>query len=272
VRDLADAQNPYAGRYSAWDEWIIKNAPGSSAQDLYAWHRGDAPRGYTVLITAVDKEGFVIPAVDYVRAKLDPNSEISKSSCSYRLEAGGQIDRAMLDAYRVAVAKSKAAWLPVVPGWLAQAPPKLAQFYQGEVLTFGEPGSGAGVWEDSLASVLGPSGKDVWRRYTLAGELIAETEPGGQWWQLFFPNFADVLNSLGGQDQVSYFAYQGFVVFSNKASQKVMAVYDYSGVEQPKDTDFFSSGYEDPMFQPLAGGELPWIYAGQQALAEPGAG
>ena len=268
MRDLTDPENPYAGRYDKWDEWIFASAPSSNAKDVYAWHRGEAPRGYTVLVTAVDKDGFVIPALDYIRAKSDPNSEISKSTCTFLLEAGGQIDAELLQSFREAAAKAKAAWTPAIPAWLAAAPPKLVQFYNGEVLAYGEPGSGTGVWADSLAEVLGPSADDAWQRWSMDGELLAETENGGQWWRLYFPNFTEVLDSLGGEAKVNYFAYQGFVVFWDNKTQAVQAVYDYNGVEQPKDTDFFSSGFEDPTYKPIAGGELPWIYAGQQEVME----
>jgi hypothetical protein len=265
VRDLNDEANPYAGRYSAWDEWIFKNAPVSKSEDIYAWHRGDTKQGYTVLATAVDKDGFVIPAVDYICARNDPNSAINRSSCSYLLEAGGPIDPEVLKEYRVSVAKAMAAWVPPVPSWLADNPPKLAQFYKGEVLVFGALGSGREVWEDSLAEVLDPNSADAWQRYSMDGALITQTEPGGQWWLLYFTDFANVLARLGGEGEVSYFAYQGYVVFSSHSTQKVIAIYDYNGVEQPLTTDFFSAGYENPLYKPLAGGALPWIYAGQHS-------
>ncbi len=264
MRGLTEEGNPYAGRYGAWDEWIFANAPGSTSQEIYSWHRGEAPRGYSVLFTAVDKDGWVIPAVDYLRARSDPNSEISRSSCTYILEAGGQISSSLLTEYHRAVARAKGAWTPAIPAWLAQQPPKLAQFYNGEVLALGEPGSGQGVWEEGLAAALTPGSKDVWRRFSLAGELIGETEPGGQWWQLYFPNFAEVLAALGGEPAVAYFAYQGYVVFWDSSTQAVLAVYNYSGQEQPKDTDFFGAGYDDPLYEPIPGGELPYIYEAQQ--------
>ena len=265
MRGLAEDGNPYAGRYGAWDEWIMANAPGSTSQDIYAWYRGEAPRGYCVLATAVDKDGWPIPAVEFVRARQDPDSEIHLDSCVYMIEAGGQIKASLLEEYHRAVAQAKGAWAPAIPKWLADSPPKLAQFYGGDVLAFGEPGSGRRVWEDGLAEVLKPGSGDVWRRYSLDGELLGETERAEEWWRLYFAGFTDVLTGLGGEPAVAYFAYQGYVVFWDSKTQAVLAVYDYLGNEQPKDTDFFNSGFEDPLLQPIPGGELPWIYEAQRS-------
>jgi hypothetical protein len=263
VRGLDAEGNPYAGRYGAWDHWVYEHAPGTDAKSMLAWYRGEGPEGYTMITTAVDKDGYVIPAVDYIRAINDPESEISRSKCTFMLEAGGQMEPDVLEGYRRAVAGAKAAWLPEIPDWLAKAPPKLAILREHEVLAYGEPGSGVDVWPDDLASTLGDGQDESWRRYSADGGLLAQTEPGQPWWLLNFTGFAGVLEGLGGEDNVRYFAHEQYVVFSDKETRKVLAVYSIYGEKQPEGTDFFAGGWVDPLSKPLAGGELPWIYEAQ---------
>ena len=263
MRGLDAEGNPCAGRYGAWDHWVYEHAPGTQAQQLLAWYRGEAPEGYAVITTAVDKDGYIIPALDYVRAINNPDSEISRSNCTFMLEAGGQMEPDMLEGYRRAVAGAKADWLPQIPGWLAEAPPKLAILREDEVLAYGEPGSGTGVWPDGLAAALGDGRDEAWRRYSVTGELLAQTQPGQPWWLLYFDGFADVLAQLGGGGNVRYFAHEQYVVFSDRQTRKVLAVYNIYGEKQPEGTDFFAGGWQDPLSKPLSGGELPWIYEAQ---------
>ena len=283
LRPLDDPDNPYQGRYSEIDYWCLAHADPDEAQLMQYW-AGTAPQDYQVINAVVDRDGFLVPQLEVYRlniilAHLPDGEEFQRgeytyldvdsvmvhpdsNKCMRSFHAGGVVTPGLRESFEAGICERMAPYVPAVPDWLAADPPLVALLmYDGEIATYGEPGSDDG----GLLSVHGAeqAAAEPWLRYSQSGDLLGRAEPPTSWVALYFPDYQELradYESRGGKVQV-----QGGMVFAmvlGDISSK--SVFDYRG--EPLDQATMTEAPPLP-YEEVPGRLLKHLHAAQQARA-----
>ena len=260
MRDLDDPENPYRGRYEAWDLWTFERIRGTSREDVVAWYQGTAPEDYMLLTIRVDKQGFVVPlrlsTTDDLAARHDPNYT-AEADCRFSLRGGGEMGQRVRDAYEEMLVGLHMPYAPAIPGWLAAAPPlQVLLMPDGDIVTSGDPDPERTINHRPQGNVPAATAELVFRRYDASGNLLAESEPGAPWFTVYFEDFNTIREKYEAED-ATYWEYGGYVVFNDPKTRSIKAVFDYDGTELPVGGQI--NWYEN-RFETVQGAYLPILH------------
>ena len=263
MRELSDPDNPYRGRYEPWDEWCYQHARDLDRDLMMAWYQGEAPRGWELIRLYVDKDGFVVPRrLSYTEDQQRRHeSEFEPQlDCRFVLRGGGMIDPDLYQAMLGMQAAIRAPYLPPVPKWLADAPPRSAQLMPGgEVVTLGPPGRGESVPLPRANYAVAEDAR-VYYRFDAEGRLLGKGEPEQPWYKLYFADFDEVLGQL--EERQMWWQHNGYIYVNDTQTREFLAVYDYDGT--PLTDDPAELYGRRSRFVQLTRREIPLLFEAQQ--------
>lgn len=235
-----------------------------TGQDWDDWSKGNVPATRRMISYGVDKEGFPVPLMEQRRQRIEQmhNPEQQPpSTCVVSFAVYGDIPLELDTRMLAAEMALKAAYIPPIPRWLAQRPPLWALVLpSGEVVTAGEPGSGREfdmLYTRTLKEDLPPY---KCYRYSADGNLLAETEPGQEWYTLFWPKATEELAQYS-PDKTIYWIENGYVIVRNYKDWSNAAVYDYDGSPLPAETN--TASRDANVWNGWYGREIPLLYEAQ---------
>jgi len=284
VKPLDDEENPYREYYDEWDrvhfsyhaklclkyefnKRIVRDDFRPSDMNDLLLNTEDASSNgqFWERSLSVDDNGFLIPQVLYLETLYCSESqdhppiidEIGRLTfLNFSIDSIQPRDDELCSASSQAEYCMMAKYMQKLPAWLAEAPPAYVVLLPtGEVVAHGELGVDV-PWQEMSSQ--------RWYRYCESGELLGQTEPGDEWWELYFPDFPERLAELGGKEKVRYYQRQGYVRFhfiDSEVFQPAVA-YTYKGekVEYP-------SHYDDYLaFLQLPGKYIPAMREVQLAM------
>lgn len=268
MRDLSDRESPYRGQYEEWDVWCFEHARDLDSEAVMAYYRGEAPEGWELLFNRVDVEGFVVPQRLSWRQQLerqhDPNYT-PEVNCVFTLRGGGTPDAVMIQELNRMKAVLRAGFVPPIPAWLADAPPKWALLMpDGEVVAWGPLGQGGNY---ALPSHLQEpwSPEEAYYRYSADGTLLGQTRAGARWYELYFTGYEQLAAEIEDNGWVRWEC-NGYLMLSDPQTRRLLAVYDYTGEELPLGTDVY--GGRRARYHWFVGADIPLIYEAQQRSEE----
>jgi hypothetical protein len=253
VRPLDDSSNPYQFKYKDWDRWLfahrIEGKPKELPQNDDEW---------TVLIGAVDANGFAIPLLDLER-RVEEATKAGRSheyfedgGAGVAFYAEGKMPLDLKKAFHDAVWQMKASYTPQIPSWIAQNPPKKVMLLpDGRVACIASLGTGINQKPEEMMKEHGEAQiPDPIFLFDSKGTQLASDEAGmAALYPLLNPNFdeiADRATQEGWDGKIDRFdlARQGYLAFEDK-DNKLMYVYDFFGNRVPnepphRDEHFYS--------------------------------
>lgn len=184
MRDPLDPQNPYAGKYAAYDVWVY----------VYAWQQAQGQsvpaepegRGAGMWYSLpVDENGWPVPQQLDAEQQYQPRqlTDEEAGGCRRAISAYGYMGRTLEELQQRDLLAVRAKHLPPIPQWLAADPPLQACFMpDGEVVIAGELGS---------AAAGAPStGGQLFCRLSAKGQELGRVQDTAYWWELYWPGFA----------------------------------------------------------------------------------
>ncbi len=267
MRDLDDPQNPYLGQYSEWDYWCLANANPMNSEDWSEWSDGNVPATRRMVSYGVDKDGFPVPLLTQRQQQMERLHDASlapENACVVSFMVYGDIPPELDERMLAAEMQLKARYAPGIPQWLAQEPPLWALVLPtGEVVTAGELGAGRDFDMNYTRKLKADLPPYSCYRYSAAGELMAQTKPGEQWYTLFWPESATVLGQYNPDDTI-YWIENGYVVVRDYRNWTVAALYDFDGSPLPVDTNM--AARDANVWTGWYGREIPLLYAAQHQM------
>lgn len=282
IRPLDDPDNPYKDSYGEWDVWELENyqwlcdehgfdqlTEDERMDFMNAKH--DDPRlqddhGHFLTVRG---DGFLVPHVDVMAGQsrgeglgFGWGSTMQHHGItlayyvktSFGIWSFGNIDEELWQRMERATGVAQAPAVAPIPRWLADNPPMWVMFIpDNEIITLGPLGS----WDDEEVLSTG-----AWYRFSADGELLGQTTPYQQWWfEIFFPEFRQIWEDLGGIPDIQFTDMEGIISFHQQDTMAGLAVYSYKGEPDP---DIFT--WQDPpyLFEIFEGRDIPAMYAAQK--------
>jgi hypothetical protein len=247
VRDLRDAKNPYKGQYAPYDLWIF----------TYAWQQAQAKQqpaadgrgsGYWYAM-AVDEEGWPVPLKREQELLYGPQAK--EQHCRRSISAWGYMGETLENQQQRDLLASRASFMPPISAWLGEHGAASAMLLPGgEVVTRGEAGSNVDLAPQLQAEL-------PYCRYSATGELLGQVPGGGQWWELYWPDFAKLRDSAPDS---SWTESMGYVFRYDRQADQRAETYDYQGRRVRGTPPYNKPGY----FEWLSGDTLRELYRLQQ--------
>jgi len=248
-----------------------------------AYFSGAGPPDYLVKNVVVDSDGFIVPQLEINRLNIlskhfyqttdwDRASyeflDLTKvmvheegDTCMRSFRAGGTITPGVSTAFEKEICGILAAFVPVVPAWLAESPPHLVLLMKdGGFACFGDLGSDDGGLIGLLNAEAG--GAHPWLRYDQSGELVARLDPGHSWVELFFPDFEAIRDNHEAEG-CRVLIQSGLVIVTAGDGQGLKALYDHRG--NPLDPSLEVTDAQELPYEELPGRLVKHIYAAQQS-------
>lgn len=270
MRDLEAAGNPYAGQYSDFDRWSYAHYLDPQSQQFREIFMTKNPTVVDYFYVDVNEDGYVVPMATQLEWLLNPPADKEQSPCQYSFYCAGELDPQLKDWIRETGLAHLAKAAPPVPQWLADDPPLwVSPVSNGEYLTLGRLGSGSDCQVDlsieqmynMMPHVEHDVGDAKYCRYSADGALIAEAEPGQEWWRLFFTDIDNVAAELSHGLDYEVRQYRGTIVVYEKTSWTPLGTYDFLGNQI--DTEGQKFGAQN-LLHWIYGGNLKAIYDKQQ--------
>lgn len=261
MRELNDPENPYLEHYDDWDVWIYMHETSvleaQGVENIWL----DYP-GWDTFYQRVDENGFVVPQLEGTRRWLEQlrgiDTDEEAASCTHSIQARGAMPWEMQRQMEQQEILLSAKYMPAIPEWLVDGPPQWAMLLpDGDVVTYGQVGQGDILRQNMTGEEL------ACYRYSADGDLLSWTEPGQEWWQLYF-DFDAVLEQYG-VDNIYWYEDNGFVVISDPESWETTAVFDYDGTRLPNDHPLRDPERDGTRFLKIEGSDLMELYAVQQS-------
>jgi hypothetical protein len=234
VRDLDDPANPYAGKYGAWDRWLLANAKYPSMEEMSAFMAGTAPEGYMYVRPSVTEEGWLIPQLEELRSLLKMQSDYvaykNRPHCVLSFSASGVAPDNLAAQLEQARLRVWAEVLPQAPQWLVtNLPKRVVLLPDGGAVTYGPLGSGVGPVDISTWRYDSAGNPEVYYRYDAAGQEVARTTPGQPWQELFLPGYTQDVLLAAAREGMIPIVLNGYTILASQATGEPVKVYDYSG-------------------------------------------
>jgi hypothetical protein len=259
--------NPYAGQYSAWDEWAAQNfRPGMDIMGVgkefvypYDPEPDDNGEVRQWMDFKVDTEGYMIPWSLWLESWTDKERRYGQSEGQLGPEVAtgfaiGMVDaevyaerQALIDQAR---AKSQLGMYPPLPAWIGEHPPlELIFVPSGDYVVRGPLGvDTSGL---SKLEVVNMSNLERWYRYGPQGELLGQGEPGStsygseDWISLFWPGLQAKIDEMDTAGYVPLFS-SGTVSFRERPEtgdgyDQVGFLWDPSQLGNQKQYEFIAS-------------------------------
>jgi hypothetical protein len=256
-----DGNNPYSGRYSHRDLWVIEHAVAETDSSK------PNPEGVEQLSGIVDGDGYLIPEIEHSdqvelaltqgvylqQMELDRTREvraIGQPYTSFNTEA---------IAYHAARMKTRAKYCPRIPKWLADNPPAECQIFpDGSVVSVGLLGGIVPLVNDNYVA-------PGFALYSPQGKFIKSTEY--DWYLLFMsPSQMAVMTadaeSRGWDGEILDSFGMGLAGMCDKAGELV-ALYNYDGTPLTP-LDVMSHKRDMHNFLPIKASQIKELYALQQ--------
>jgi len=268
VSDPKGKDAKYNGQYEAWDYWLYQNARDTNSEEFSKLYTDGELAGWTWLYGGVDKQGNLVPYLlssdEDLAARNGVGSTAGSSGCAFRIIAGGPMDEALRQRFIEARSAIYAKYAAEVPKWLASEPPTYAILLpDGRVAALGEPGAGKDSAE--LAIFGRPQAEDThWHLYDATGALMAQGEPGGEWWHLTFTNFRQELGLDKGSVQA--WEYNGIISAYTAGNYTSSSVYTYDGQRLDEASAARMYTAKPGQLDGYYGAELPCMYKAQRKL------
>ncbi|MCC7479662.1 hypothetical protein IT575_14565 [bacterium] len=208
----------------------------------------DLPEGWTWACCEINAEGFLVP---YLEAWMRPSRLRSRKTIAEHFtttdfpapEAGssfafvaGASSKDIWKAQQDALQKMEAHEYPLIPAWLAAAPPRECLFVpNGEILCMGKPGQP--VVESSAV----PQGETIYR-YSHDGKLIDSYSRlckysfiDHNWRKIYWPSYGEVGNYISARERglECHIGLYGYFALmrdgGNSTSDELVELYDYDG-------------------------------------------
>ena len=272
MRDPSLKENPFLAEYDEWDLWCYKNVIDYDDPAVAEYAEGKHP-DWVALDGGIDSNGWLVPqsasleeAMEYLLGYY-PRYGGSGDGCAASLTAVGPMDEETKTALLEMRSRVRASYVLPVPKWLADAPPTVARFIpDGNFALKGEPGSGISLDNAFFGLYSAPPGEDeAWHLYSPEGELLDTGEPGENWWQLYFKDFAERTGFDPVADAEAIYEYGGIISAYDPESYENLFAYTYKGEEL--DSMYEPRPETDPRDHiSLYGPEIPLIHAYQREV------
>ena len=269
MRDPLLAENPFLKDYTECETWCYANSIDYEDPVVEEFFNGEHP-GWVAFDAGVNDNGWLVPIIDGYRESLENSLGYydryggGDDTCAASIFAVGPMDDELKQGILERFAELRAAYLLPVPGWLAEAPPRVARFVpDGNFAVQGELGGGSGLDSAWFWSYSPPPGSDgPWSLYSPTGELLRTGEPGEHWWQLYFEDFEEITGYAPDSDEIELYDWGGTVNGYDPESYEFVFCYTYTG--EPLD----DRGTDRPEVDPrslamLCGPEIPLVHAAQ---------
>ena len=270
VKALDSPANPYAGEYSAIDQWIYDNTVNDRATFYGQSMDDDAAAAY------VTAEGYMVPVYLQMREleilKKSGRHPDGSQEPPYQVYAVGKMDPELRQAWRDKSQMIKAQYTPQIPQWLAVSPPPNAMFTDsGAVVTAGLPGE---LVKRKSSPDDFPSSPLPFYLYSPTGEQLAGPSNtinglfGVQRWQDIYEEMSrrgwtSTDTGLGFKGSVVENRSAGVYQFRNAAGE-IIGIFNYDGTELTEQTAPVRDAH---LFSFVNAHMLPEIYEAQQRLA-----
>lgn len=266
MRDPLDEANPHRDEYTAADLWCYRWARDDDDQTAEDFCENGGNPGWVSMYSSVDSDGWLMPGIQAYRDMLEFSlgyyrSAVS-SGCSGSFMSLGPMDDDTKRELLKQRSRLRAAYVPPVPQWLADAPPRETRFLpDGTFALLGKPGCGTGL--DAVSFEIRQSTTDpalAWQLYSAGGELLRSGNPGEYWWQLFNPDFF-TRKSCSPAD-VYFNEDNDFICMVSMKSHEILDTFYWDG--EPCEHWQAREDFDARTMASLCGPEIPLIRAAQE--------
>ncbi len=263
MRELNDPANPYREQYAEWDYYCFANARRMDKAELKKWNSHKVPLTRRSILVNVDANGYPVPIMqthnermEWYRDQIPAPDGACTMSYSVYADVPELLDQRMYAAEQAL----RSELVPEIPRWLAVSPPlKALMLPDGSCIAYGAPGTGRQY--DREINFLRTAPAVACYHYSPAGRLLAQTEVGEGWYNMFWPEAEQV---LGGYDEATTYVYEdnGYIFVRQIEDWKPLAVYNYDGAPLPVETEAMSR--DANIWGGWFGREIMMLYAAQQ--------